>query len=128
MKHNSASRGRLVMVGPMVLFVGVFVVCCGILTCVFFRSAQLSREARQYNEAVVLCRSQAERLRAGETLAPETCFDAALAECGREDAAFLLRARSESREGCRAWTLTVCTPEGKAVYALEIYTAGEAGT
>ena len=128
MKHREFPRGRLAMAGPMVLFVGVFVVCCGILTCVFFRSAQLSREAQQYNEAVVLCRSQAERLRAGGTLASETCFDDSLAECGREDAALLLRARSESRESCRVWTLTACTPEGTEVYSLEIYTAGEAGT
>lgn len=55
MRHRESTTGRLAMAGPMVLFVGIFAVCCGILTCVFFRGAQLSREAAQYNEAVMLC-------------------------------------------------------------------------
>ena len=79
MRHRESTTGRLAMAGPMVLFVGIFAVCCGILTCVFFRGAQLSREAAQYNEAVMLCRSQAERLRAGEALPEHSCFDGSLA-------------------------------------------------
>ena len=122
MKHSRNAAGRLAMVGPMVLFVGVFVVCCGILTCVFFRSAQLSREAARYNEAVALCRSQAERLRAGERPERESWFDDSLSECAPEDGVYLLRAEQETREGCTVWSLTVCTPEGERLYGLEIYT------
>ncbi len=36
MRHRESTTGRLAMAGPMVLFVGIFAVCCGILTCVFF--------------------------------------------------------------------------------------------
>ena len=48
MRHRESTTGRLAMAGPMVLFVGIFAVCCGILTCVFLGGAQLSREAAQY--------------------------------------------------------------------------------
>lgn len=83
MRHRESTTGRLAMAGPLVLFVGIFAVCCGILTCVFFRGAQLSREAAQYNEAVMLCRSQAERLRAGEALPSTAALTAALPSAAR---------------------------------------------
>ena len=121
MRLRESTTGRLAMAGPMVLFVGIFVVCCGILTCVFFRGAQLSREAAQYNEAVMLCRSQAERLRAGEALPEHSCFDGSLAQCGAEDAEYLLSTAAEPRQGCVCWTLTVSTPKGEALYSLEIF-------
>ena len=54
MRHRESTTGRLAMAGPMVLFVGIFVVCCGILTCVFFRGAQISRESGEYNVSVML--------------------------------------------------------------------------
>lgn len=126
MKHRSHVGSRLAMAGPMVLFVGIFVVCCGILTCVFLRSAQLSREAEQYNAAVVLCRSQAERLRSGETPEARACFDGSLTRCEPGEAAFLMLADRQDRDGCSVWTLTVCTPEEAPIYSLEIYTDGEA--
>ena len=87
----------------------------------FFRGAQLSREAAQYNEAVMLCRSQAERLRAGEALPEHSCFDGSFAQCGLEDAEYLLSTAAEPRQGCVCWTLTVSTPEGEALYRLDIF-------
>ena len=77
MRHRESTTGCLAMAGPMVLFVGIFAVCCGILTCIFFR--------------------------------------------GAEDAEYLLSTAAEPRQGCVCWTLTVSTPEGEALYSLEIF-------
>lgn len=60
--------GRLLHLVPMILFVLVFVVCCGTLAGLFVRSADVSARAGQKNQAVQLCRNQAERFRAGEEM------------------------------------------------------------
>lgn len=60
--------GRLLHMVPMILFVLVFVVCCGTLAGLFLRSADVSARAGQRNAAVQFCRNQAERFRAGEEM------------------------------------------------------------
>lgn len=65
-RHNARRLGNMI---PMLLFVLLFVLLCGVLAAVFMRSAQISAYAGYRNDAVQLCRNQAERFRSGEMLA-----------------------------------------------------------
>lgn len=59
--RNNHRLGDLV---PLVLFVLLFVVCCGVMACVFLRAASVNESAGAYDAGVQLCRNQAELCRA----------------------------------------------------------------
>lgn len=85
--QQSAGR-RLGFMIPMILFVLFFVICCGTMVGLFLRSVDISNRAGQVNDAVQICRNQAERIRSGE-LMPEKCyFDGSYHETDRENAKY----------------------------------------
>ena len=57
-KQKSPAR-RLSFMGPLLLFVLLFVAGCGVMACVFLRAAAVSTRAESYNAAV----SQTDRRR-----------------------------------------------------------------
>lgn len=61
--HSLREMGFMV---PLILFVLLFVLCSGVVACVFLRASAISRDTEAYNAAVTLCRNQAECIRAGE--------------------------------------------------------------
>lgn len=96
-RKETAAR-RLSFMTPLLLCILFFVLCCGAISCVLVRSAAVSREAEIYNAAVTLCRSEAERFRAGTSDDDDTWyFDASFTRCAPEESVYVLRVeRSES--------------------------------
>ena len=99
---ETAAR-RLSFMTPLLILVLFFVLCCGVLSCVFIRSAAISREAEIYTASVTLCRSEAERIRAGAAGESERLFfDAGFAPCKAEVSVYTLlieRAAAETDAG-----------------------------
>ena len=53
-EKQESTAHRLSFTGPLLLFVLLFVICCGVLACVFVRADATSREAEIYNASVSL--------------------------------------------------------------------------
>ena len=123
-RSESAAR-RLGFMAPLLLFVLLFVLCCGVLVCVFLRSDAVSRDAAAYDDAVTLCRSEAERFRSGDCAADGTqlYFDALLSPSSPEEAAYCLdfqRQDTPTVAGILATVMiTARTPAGNTLYELE---------
>ena len=116
MNHSGETVARrLSFMTPLLLLVLFFVLCCGVLSCVFIRSAAISREAEIYNASVTLCRSEAERFRAGASEGDWLCFDAALSPCAEEESVYTLRVERTAAD----------TPAGTVETA--VLSAGAAG-
>lgn len=99
MNHSGETAARrLSFMTPLLLLVLFFVLCCGVLSCVFIRSAAISREAEIYNASVTLCRSEAERFRAGASEGEWLRFDAALSPCTAEESVYTLRVERTAAE------------------------------
>ena len=122
-KQESSAR-RLSFMGPLLLFVLLFTLCCGVLACIFVRASAISRTADAYNAAVGLCRSQAECIRAGQLPEEQTrYFDAALQPCAPEAAVYRVDFQTtyEAAAGGSLCTVTVAAgpAQGEALYQLE---------
>ena len=85
-ERQESTVRRLGFAGTLLLFLLLFVMCCGVLACVFVRAGAVSHSAELYNASVTLCRSEAEKLRSGEI--PEEgqtlYFDDRLQNCTEE--------------------------------------------
>ena len=115
-EKQESTACRLSVTGPLLLFVLLFVICCGVLACVFVRADATSREAKVYNAAVSLCRSQAERLRSGEI--PEDgetlYFDRQLQTCEKEKGVYRVTFETKMTEEKNETMCKVTISAGKA--------------
>ena len=77
---------------PLLVFVLLLVLCCGVIACVFLRADAVSRQAEAETAAVTLCRNQAEQLRAGvlPELDEKHYYNEALEECAQAQGAYYL--------------------------------------
>ena len=117
---ETAAR-RLSFMTPLLLLVLFFVLCCGVLSCVFIRSAAISREAEIYNASVTLCRSEAERFRANAAAEGEQlCFDADFSPCAAEESVYTLRVERTAAE-TPAGTLETAVLSAGATGAEPVY-------
>lgn len=109
---------------PLMLLVFFFVLCCGVLACVFARAADLSVQAGQLNSAVQLCRSGAEVFSASGS-AEQTYaalggmyFDSNGDPATEEEAELYLTIREQTASGIRQAVFSVCTMDDELVYTL----------
>ena len=117
-RKEGAAR-RLSVMAPLLLFVLVFVVCCGVVSCVFARANAISRSAAVYDDAVALCRDRAARFRAGEPLAETAYFDADLQPCAEADAVYCVTASVTVADGVETAALAAGEAGQEPVYRLE---------
>lgn len=121
---------RLGFMIPLVLFVLFFVACCGVLAGVFIQAAEVSSRAGQYNDAVQLCRNEAEYLRAaGAALPPvegiwQRDYAADYSPADPENGEYTLmvtEARTPAAAGTmRTFTVAVYTDGEAPVYSLDV--------
>lgn len=108
---------------PVLLFVLFFVLCCGVLTGVFLRSAALRQQTQAYSAAVQLCRNQAEEYRAGQLGPGSFWYDENFLPAAEENAAYRLEITEEIREEAsgqiRTGTIRAYVREGEPLYELE---------
>lgn len=90
-KVEPVSR-RLGFMIPLLVFVLLLVLCCGVIACVFLRADAVSRQAEAETAAVTLCRNQAEQLRAGvlPELDTKIYYNASLEKCGQEQGSYYI--------------------------------------
>ena len=134
-EYGIAPSRRLGFMGPLLLFVLLFVAGCGVMACVFLRAAAVSTRAESYNAAVSLCRSEAECWRAGQLRGQSETeplyFDRELAPANADNAASCLWI-AQSVEPTAAGQLqtaviTACTPAGEEIYRIEAQAYGPQG-
>ena len=124
-EKQESTAHRLSFTGPLLLFVLLFVICCGVLACVFVRADATSREAEIYNASVSLCRSQAERIRSGEMPEDEEMlyFDRQLQSCEKAKGVYCVTFETKMTEEKNGTMCKVTISAGKAgeksVYQLE---------
>lgn len=89
-EHGSAARMSFMI--PLLIFVLFFVLCCGILACVFLKAADETARAEQYDAGVQLCRNQAEILRSIKEPTGDTVlyFDSERRQTAPESAEYCL--------------------------------------
>ena len=95
---NERMNGRLGHLIPVLLFVLFFVLCCGVLTGVFLRAAEMRRETQAYSAGVQLCRNQAEQYRAGQADPGSHWYDEGFRPVPEKDAAYRVEITQEVRE------------------------------
>lgn len=135
-RETESGTGRLSYLGPVVVFVLVLTLCCGVVTCVFLKARDATARAALETAAVTLCRNAAERFRAGDC--PEDgavlYYDEDLRLTAREGAAYRLefeRTDQETPGGVlRGAVIRGGPAEGETVYEMEAarYAPGEEGT
>lgn len=120
---ESRSGHRLGFMIPMILFVLFFVACCAALVGLFVRSADISNQAGRMNDAVQICRNQAERFRAGEDLPEILYFDENYRETSAESANYRLEIQfSEETTPLGRMVsahFSACTAAGEPIYRLD---------
>lgn len=128
---NERRSGRLGHLIPVLLFVLLFVLCCGVLTGVFLRAAALRQQTRAYGDAVQLCRNQAEQYRAGRA-APGSCwYDEDFVPTSDDRASYRVEITQRiQQEACgQLCTGTICAYDrsGQPLYELEasVFLSGE---
>lgn len=119
---DKANRGgTLTSLMPLIFF---FVLCCGVLACIFARAADLSYQAGRLNTAVQICRSGAEVYTACGSAAQteETLgglyFDLTGEPVSREEAQLRLTIREQDREGLGQAEFEIHGMDGEPVYTL----------
>ena len=113
MDRQESGARRLGFMGPVLLFVLFFVICCGVLSGVFARSASLSAQARQLEAAVELSRNAAEVYTA--TGSPEK----ALALTG-QGTLLRLNITETASKGMKTAEIRVTDEAGQTVYTLTV--------
>ncbi len=123
-KAEPISR-RLGFMIPLLVFVLLLVLCCGVIACVFLRADAVSQQAERETVAVTLCRNQAERLRAGvfPELDTKLYYKDTLEECTQEQGAYYVivtgtrtaTGAGELFEG----TVTAYSAQNQAIYSLD---------
>ncbi len=124
---------RLGFALPILVYVGIYALCCCILVCVFAGAKTMGRQAELKNNAVQLCRNAAEVYRAeGNTGAIQKvlaeggslCFDRNLKPCDRENADLRLELTEKLEDSARGTMkileLSALDGAGKVVYTLQV--------
>lgn len=129
MRNSNPAARRLGFMAPVLLFVLFFVMSCGILACVFARSAQLSAQARQLEAAVQISRSAAEAFVAcgsadEANLLVGTSFDETGAPT--REGILHLTIRETALENMQSAVIEVADPSGNVIYSLTVDRAGGA--
>ena len=135
MRHNrsvSVSK-RMGFMTPILLFVLLFVICCGVVAGVFLRSVAITADAQTYHTGVYLCRNQAECFRAGEIPEQNTVvyYDEDVQPSDPAAAAYYITVTDLPEETpagvLHTGTITAFTAEGTEIYTLNVaaYLPGE---
>lgn len=125
MDETKSGARRLGFMLPLVLFVLFFIICCGVLSSVFAKSADLSIQAQQLNTAVQLCRNGAEvyaacgSLEQTEKTLGGTFFDNNGTPVEKKDARLYLTMEEKDGEyGVRYAVMEAYSAEGEFLYTL----------
>lgn len=114
---------RLGFMIPLILFVLMFALCCAALSGLFVRSLDISNEAGALSDAVSICRSQAERFRAGCELPEKMYFDEHYRETDASSARYLLEVTvtaEETAAGAMEYALLAAAlPGGEPIYTIQ---------
>ena len=124
-KGFTGNARRMGMMIPLVLFVLVFVVCCGVLAGVFLRAADINARAGDCTAGVQLCRNTAELCRAGQAAGLSQCFYDAHYQPTAEGAAsyrVTVNFRDEAAAAgiLRSYTITAYGTGQEPLYSLEV--------
>lgn len=124
MTEKRRSGNHLGFMIPLVLFVLFFVVCCGVLACVFLRASALSDQAGAYNDGIQLCRNQAELCRA-EGMEPGVyCYDRNLMPVSDADAVYTVTVEAETEQTpaglLQTGTVSVRLDGEEPIYSLDV--------
>ena len=123
-KAEPISR-RLGFMIPLLVFVLLLVLCCGVIACVFLRASAVSQQAEQETAAVTLCRNQAERLRAGvlPELDTKRYYNTSLEECGPDQSAYYVVVTGDWADTGAGQlfqgTVTAYSVQDQAIYSLD---------
>lgn len=125
MDETRSGAQRLGFMVPLILFILFFIICCGVLSSVFARSADLSAKAQLLNTSVQLCRNGAEVYTSCENLAQTkkamggTYFDSNGNPSPQKDAALYITMRETPGEsGVRYIILEAFAVDGERLYTL----------
>lgn len=122
-RSRAGAAHRLGFMIPLILFVLMFALCCAALSGLFVRSLDISNEAGRLSDAVAICRSQAERFRAGCELPAKMYFDENYRETDASSARYLLEVSvttEETAAGAMAYAnLTAAMPDGEPIYTIQ---------
>lgn len=125
MDETRSGAQRLGFMVPLILFILFFIICCGVLSSVFARSADLSARAQFLNTAVQLCRNGGEIYASSGSMAQVqkalggTYFDGSGNPAGQKDAQLYITLRETAGEkGVRYGILEVFSMSGERLYSL----------
>ena len=126
-EKRASQHTRLGYMLPILLFVLFFVLCSGVLACVFLKAETVSNQAGNLNSGVQLCRNEAERFRSGVD-APEgklVCYyNEDLQPVDEADAQYYvtLEASREPSGAGNLDTAVICafTMAGERLYDLDV--------
>lgn len=117
------SRKSLPVTVPLLAFVLAFTLCCAVMTGVLVKGMGFSTQAREYSDAVQLCRNAAEKFRAGETL-PEgkVYFDDTYRENPQGEYSLTVTEAAQAAPAgeIREAVIQVSTAQGKLLYTLTV--------
>lgn len=125
MTNNRGNRGsHLGYMFPVLLFVLFFAVCSGVLACVFLRAETVSARAKAYNDAVQLCRNEAERFQAGDVHTGRHWYDRNLQPTGPEQANYSVKvdisAENTTAGQLHTASIHAFSRSGEAIYSLQV--------
>lgn len=126
-KHRQTQNAqRMGFMVPLILFVLLFVLCSGVIACVFLRASAISRDTEAHNAAVTLCRNQAECIRAGEIPADGSVlyYDENLQPADQPSAAYYLVIEDQTQETengvLHSGVVTAYSAEQTRLYSLDV--------
>ena len=135
MRHNKSVSvsGRMGFMTPILLFVLLFVVCCGVVAGIFLRAFVITEDAETCHAGVYRCRNQAEYFRAGEIPEQNTMvyYDENVQPSDPETAAYYVTVTDQPEETAagtlHTGIITAHTIDGTEIYTLNVaaYLPGE---
>lgn len=135
MRHNKSVSvsGRMGFMTPILLFVLLFVICCGVAAGIFLRAFVITEDAETCHAGVYLCRNQAECFRAGEIPEQNTMvyYDENIQPSDPETAAYYVTVTDQPEETAagtlHTGIITAHTIDGTEIYTLNVaaYLPGE---
>lgn len=98
MNEKRNNFGRMSFILPMMLFLLLFVVCCGVLAGVFLQASARSSQAGAYNDSIQLCRNHAEIARASGVEPGVYYYDRNLQPTAEDGAVYRVTVEAENKE------------------------------
>lgn len=114
---------RMGMMIPLMVFVLIFVVCCGVLAGVFLRAAAINARAGDYAAGVQLCRNTAELCRGGAVPESVVYYDRAYNPVDKENASFYVTVTQQQTQTAagvmHTYTVSAYSMDAASLYSLQ---------